>query len=77
MLPGPSHQPHVAEEDYLRDYPVAHRNAPLVGFEVIKPFIEDDSVTMNLRVASIKTSWRIVIKSVQKLIMIWWTNNIS
>ncbi|KAM0031203.1 hypothetical protein Hdeb2414_s0017g00506031 [Helianthus debilis subsp. tardiflorus] len=41
MLPGPSHQPHVAEEDYLRDHPVAHRSAPPVGLEVIKPVIED------------------------------------
>jgi hypothetical protein len=41
MLPGPSHQPHMAEEDYLRDHPVAHRSAPPVGLEVIKPVIED------------------------------------
>nr|YP_010352563.1 hypothetical protein MFQ53_mgp63 [Bidens parviflora]UIR98918.1 hypothetical protein [Bidens parviflora] len=41
MLPGPSHQPHVAEEDYLRDHPVAHRSAPPVGLELIKPVIED------------------------------------
>ncbi|KAI3668685.1 hypothetical protein L1987_88297 [Smallanthus sonchifolius] len=42
MLPGPSHQPHVAEEDYLRDHPVAHRSAPPEGLEVIKPLMEDE-----------------------------------
>ena len=42
MLPGPSHQPHVAEEDYLRDHPVAHRSAHPEGLEVIKPVMEDE-----------------------------------
>jgi hypothetical protein len=42
MLPGPSHQPHVAEEDYPRDHPVAHRSAPPEGLEVIKPLMEDE-----------------------------------
>ncbi|KAC9268293.1 hypothetical protein E3N88_46059 [Mikania micrantha] len=42
MLPGPSHQPHVAEEDDPRDHPVAHRSAPPEGLEVIKPLMEDE-----------------------------------
>ncbi|KAL8226051.1 hypothetical protein R6Q57_018608 [Mikania cordata] len=42
MLPGPSHHPHVAEEDDPRDHPVAHRSAPPEGLEVIKPLMEDE-----------------------------------
>ncbi|KAI3804247.1 hypothetical protein L1987_25647 [Smallanthus sonchifolius] len=33
MLLGPSHQPHVAEEDHLWDHPVVHRSAPPEGLE--------------------------------------------
>ncbi|KAI3695730.1 hypothetical protein L1987_78730 [Smallanthus sonchifolius] len=42
MLPRPSHQPHVVEEDHMRDHPIAHRRAPPEGLEVIKPLMEDE-----------------------------------
>lgn len=44
MLPGPSHQPHVAEEvpqDGLRDHPVANRTEPLEDIEVKRPLMSD------------------------------------
>ncbi|KAI3670749.1 hypothetical protein L2E82_53739 [Cichorium intybus] len=45
VLPGPSHQPHVAEEvphqEGLRDHPVANRSAPPVGIEVKQPLMGD------------------------------------
>jgi hypothetical protein len=44
MLPGPSHQPHVAEEvpqEGLQDQTVAIRSAPPVGIEVKQPLMGD------------------------------------
>ncbi|CAH1447775.1 unnamed protein product [Lactuca virosa] len=45
VLPGPSHQPHVAEEvphqEGLRDHPVATRSAPPVDLEVKQPLMGD------------------------------------
>lgn len=44
VLPGPSHQPHVAEEvpqEGLRDHPVANRTAPPGDIEVKQPLMGD------------------------------------
>lgn len=44
VLPGPSHQPHVAEEvpqEGPRDHTVATRSAPPVGIEVKQPLMGD------------------------------------